>query len=254
MYQINSIVIALLLFILIFLANEVGHFVGRRFVKRANDDIKSQTNGIQAGILGLLALLLGFTFSMAIQRFDDRTQSVINESNAIGTVLLRTKLLPRDYPAKTRELIQSYIDLRLEASKLDVTAPEEQKRVIRQTGEKQEELWAKAVEAVDIDPRPVTTGMFVSALNDMIDAQGKRNALTKMHVPEVIFYLLFIVFIAAGALMGYARGLSTRTSRLPIVIFTFLIVMVVFIIIDLDRPKRSLIQVNQESMMSLKNE
>tara|TARA_R110002050_G_scaffold9504_1_gene33406 strand:+ start:568309 stop:568608 length:300 start_codon:yes stop_codon:yes gene_type:complete len=91
----------------------------------------------------------------------------------------------------------------------------------------------------------------VKSLNDVIDSQGKRNALLQMHVPEVVLVLLFIVFISSGGIMGYSAGLSGKRVIAPIILVSLLITLIVFIIIDLDRPKRGLIQVNQGVMTEL---
>lgn len=254
MYDESSLLIVSILFILILLSIEVGNLFGKRYHKKTGEDIKSQTNAIMGGVFGLLALLLGFTFSIALNRFDSRTEAQIEEANAIGTALLRTALLPEPYHIEGDQLLQQYVDVRLELINVDLTKVVERRRLLRKTEKIQDAIWATATAAVEIDPRPVTTGMFITALNKMIDAQEKRNTIQEQHVPEPIFLLLFLVFIAAGALMGYAKGLSKNRSRIPTTIFIFLITLVVFIIIDLDRPKRAIIKVSQASMLDLKNE
>jgi uncharacterized membrane protein YsdA (DUF1294 family) len=115
----------------------------------------------------------------------------------------------------------------------------------------QHQLWTLAISATNVDPRAVTTGAFVKSLNDVIDSQDKRNALLQMHVPEVVLFLLFIVFVSSGGIMGYSAGLSGKRVIAPIVLVSFLITLIVFIIVDLDRPKRVLIQVNQSGMTEL---
>ena len=100
----------------------------------------------------------------------------------------------------------------------------------------------------------MTTGAFVNALNDLIDSQGRRNALLQMHVPEVVLFLLFIVFISSGGILGYSSGLGGRRVVAPALLVSFLIALIVFIIIDLDRPKRGLIQVDQGIMLELRQD
>ena len=100
LYNHSSVLIVIVLFALILLANEAGYWFARRFIKKSDDGIKSQTNAIQAGMLGLLALLMGFSFSMALQRFDGRSAATIEESNAIGTAYLRIGLLPEPQAAR----------------------------------------------------------------------------------------------------------------------------------------------------------
>ncbi|WP_240676013.1 bestrophin-like domain [Botryobacter ruber] len=253
MYNQNSILIVAILFVLILVANEAGYRLGHYYQARTDEDVKAHTNTIQAGTLGLLALILGFTFNMALQRYNNRSQAVILEANAIGTTLLRTQLLPTPYDSITHSLLQKYVNLRLQVSNTEYGMITERERLGKETKQLQHEIWVNAVKAARLDPRQVTTGYFISALNNMIDAHGERNALLLLHVPEVILFLLFIVFIMAGALMGYASGLGRKRTSVPAMMMTFLICLVVFIIIDLDRPKRGVIKINQESMWQLKD-
>ncbi|MCW5961237.1 MAG: hypothetical protein KIS76_13820 [Pyrinomonadaceae bacterium] len=252
LYNQSSILIAILLFVVIVLANEIGFRIGVAIQNRSDEEIRSQTNAIQAGMLGLLALLLGFTFSMSLNRYDNRSQAVISEANAIGTAILRTELLPEPFRSEEKALLQKYVDLRIEVGGIDLTETEARAEFNKKAGALQNEIWAKAVAATEVDPRPVTTGLFISSLNEMIDSQGKRNALQQMHVPEVVLFLLFVVFAVSGAILGYASGLGGKRPVVATVLMTLLIVLIVFIIIDLDRPKRGLIQVSQQSILELK--
>jgi hypothetical protein len=252
LYNQSSILIAIVLFVVMLLANEIGFRIGVLIQNKTDNEIRSQTNAIQAGVLGLLALLLGFTFSMSLQRYDSRSMAVISEANAIGTSILRTELLPEPFRTEEKALLQKYVDLRIEVGGIDLTEKEARAKFNRESAALQHEIWEKAVAAAEIDPRPVTTGFFISSLNDTIDSQGKRNALLQMHVPEVVLFLLFAVFITSGAILGYASGLGGKRPFVATILMTLLIVMIVFIIIDLDRPKRGLIQVSQQSILELK--
>ncbi len=245
--------IVVVLFISIVLLNEVGFRIGRFVQSRTDSEVKSLTGSIQASILGLLALLLGFTFSMSMQRYDNRSMALIDEANAIGTAILRVQLLPEKFRFEAEGLFREYIGLRVDIGQLDLTKTEERKIYIEKIANLQNNLWALAISATEVDPRPVTTGAFVTSLNDVIDSQGKRNALLQMQVPEVVLILLFIVFISSGGIMGYSAGLSGKRMFAPIALVSLLITLIVFIIIDLDRPKRGLIQVNQSVMIELLN-
>lgn len=251
LYDQSSILIAVVLLVAILAANEVGYRLGRWRRARADTGAKAQTNAIQAAMLGLLALLLGFTFTMALQRFDNRSQAVISEANAIGTAYLRTQLLPDPYRAPARQLIADYVQLRIESSKLDLTQESVRRGMQDDVQRMQDDMWAVAVAAAEQDPRPVTTGLFIHSLNGLIDVYGVRNAALRKHVPEVVLFLLFAVFIIAGAVLGFSGGLEGGRPLLATIAMTVLIVLVIFIIIDLDRPRRGLIEVSQESMLDL---
>ncbi|WP_439859194.1 hypothetical protein [Pseudomonas sp. MBLB4136] len=253
LYSYNSFAITAVLFVLIILFNEFGFRLGRYVQNRTDVEIKELTGSVQASILGLLALLLGFTFSMSMQRYDDRNQALIEEANAIGTTVLRVQLLPAPRQERMTEMLRQYIELRITLGEINLTQHAERNRYNQQVKQLQGQLWDLAVQATNEDPRPVTTGAFVAALNEMIDNQGKRHALLQMHVPEVVLLLLFIVFIASVGILGYSSGLSGKRIVAPTVLVSFLISMIVFIIIDLDRPMRGLIQVDQGIMQELRD-
>lgn len=245
--------IVAVLFIGIFVMNELCFRIGRYVQNSTAEEVKSLTGAIQGSILGLLALLLGFTFSMSMQRYDSRSEALIDEANTIGTAILRVQLLPENLQPQVREKMSEYIDLRIAVGKIDLTHKDERREYNQQITQVQNELWALAMQAAHDDPRPVTSGAFINSLNDMIDSQGKRSALLQRHVPEVVLFLLFLVFVSSGGIMGYSGGLSGSRVLVPTLMVSFLISLIVFLIIDLDRPKRGIIQVDQSSMVMLKD-
>ncbi len=250
-YGLSSVAIVVSLFVTIIFCNELGFRAGRYIQSRTDSDVKALTGSIQGSILGLLALLLGFTFSMSMQRYDNRSMAMIDEVNSIGTAVLRIELLPNEYKQPVRDLFYDYLELRVAIGQVDLTKYQQRSDYNNKIINIQAELWALAVEATNVDPRAVTTGAFVKSLNDVIDSQGKRNALLQMHVPEVVLMLLFVVFISSGGMMGYSAGLSGQRIIAPVVLVSLLITLIVFIIIDLDRPKRGMIQINQAGMVEL---
>ncbi len=251
LFRFPSLSIAAFLFVVILVANESGYRVGRHRRVDSDEGVRSQTNAIQAAMLGLLALLLGFTFTMALQRYDGRSEAVIDEANAIGTALLRTQLLPEGVQEEARGLMADYLRLRLEAAEVDLTRSDLRRQAKAAAGRLQERLWSVALAATEADPRPVTTGLYIQSLNELIDAYGRRDAALKKHVPEVVLLLLFAVFIIAASVLGYSGGLDGTRPFVATWAMSLLIVLVIFIIVDLDRPRRGWIRVNQDSMMDL---
>jgi len=175
--------------------------------------------------------MLAFTFSMAGSRFEDRRQAVVTEANAIGTAWLRTELLPEAYRADIRGQMSRYINLRVEAGRLDLTHSEEREELLRRTGEVIDGIWAQATAAAAEVPNPVTTGLFVQALNEMFDAFGSRDAALARHVPEMVLFLLYGTFLMTGSVMGFTAGLGGQRTSYSTYIMTGLIVILVFIII-----------------------
>jgi len=232
-------------------ATETGYRIGRRAQSRIDEKARSQVATIQAAVLGLLALLLGFTFAMSVSRYDMRKQLVLEESNAIGTTFLRTRLLPGPQGEKAAGLLRQYVDARLEFYEAGVHRPSLQ-AAMKRAGRLQKELWSCAVSAGRADPRAVTTGLYIQSLNELVDLDAKRVTALENHVPESVIHLVYLVAALAMGLTGYSCGLVGHRNLLPTVIASILIASVVLLIVDLDRPRRGLIRVSQQSMVRLR--
>lgn len=251
LYGVHSGLIAALLLVSMVMATELGHRVGMRRRSVASEAAREHINGIQASILGILALLLGFTFSLALQRFDSRSEAVVDEANAIGTAYLRTQLLPASLRAEARRLVGDYTDVRVQAGALTQTQRSELDRLGAKALTLQNALWAHAVKGIEVDPNAYTPTLFVESVNALIDSFGKRDAALQRHVPEFVLMLLYATFLMAGAIVGYACGVGGHRPSMASYIMVVLIVVLVFIILDLDRPRRGLIQVSQKSLVDL---
>ena len=235
-----------------FLATEAGFLLGRRGQSSTNDHSSSQIYTIQGAVLGLLALLLGFTFSMAMSRYDMRKQMVLDESNAIGTTFLRAQLLPEPARKEVSNLLRRYVEVRLEF----YAAGNDQKRLREMRGKTerlQNQLWAYGVAMGEKDARAVTTGLFLQSLNETIDLHAKRLTAMENHVPEITLVLLFFVALMATGLIGYGCGLAGLRNFFVTIISSILIAAVIMVIIDLDRPSRGLIRVSQQRMIDLRD-
>lgn len=204
-------------------------------------------------MLGVLALLLGFTFSLSLQRYDSRNEAVVAEANAIGTTYLRAKLLPASMRNKVEDLIRSYLDVRVQETTVPLSQLAERQALLTQASQYQDEIWRYALLAAEEDKSPVTSGLFIQSLNEMIDSFGRRNAALGRHVPEVVLFLLFATFILTWVIVGYAAGVAGNRVSLVAYIMVVLIVLLIFIIIDLDRPRRGLIEIDHSSLFQLRD-
>ena len=253
MYSLSTAAICIVLFGLMMAGVELGHRVGLHRRAASDESVRSQTNAIQAAVLGLFALLLGFTFTMAIQRYDARNRAVSEEANAIGTAFLRSKLLAPPGRDRAADAIRRYVGIRLQASRVDLASGFALDHLGAEAAMVQDELWELGLAEAERDPNPVTAGLYIQAVNDLIDSQGSRSATLRQHTPELVLLLLLAVFVAGGGVLGYASGLGGgRRPLFATIAMTTLIVLVVFIVIDLDRPRRGLIQSDQTSLIQLR--
>ncbi len=253
LYEISSAWVAAALLVTMVVAIELGYRPGTLRARATTEASKEHINGIQATILGILALLLGFTLSLALQRFDSRSEAVVDEANAIGTAYLRVDLLPADLRGQGRQLVGDYVDLRVRASSLSVVERAERPALVQAQSQAQAALWALARRAVEVDPNAYVPTLFVEAVNALIDSQGRREAALQRHVPEVVLGLLGVTLLMSCWVVGFAAGVAGHRPSLVGYLMVALIVVLVFMILDLDRPRRGLIQVSQQSMLELQS-
>ena len=223
-------------------AAEIGHIFGSRAVGEAN------VSTLEAAILGLMALMIGFTFSMALSRFDTRRDAVLNEANSIGTAALRARLLPAPYDAESVRLLRDYARIRLDFTG-NAIAPGEVDAVIARSNDIQEALWLRAKAVAAKNNAMVPAGIYIQSLNEIFDNQEKRLTALRNRVPNIVFFALYAIAAVALGFTGYASGLEGRRWRLPIYIMSTLAAGVILLIQDIDRPGAGFISVSQQPMI-----
>jgi hypothetical protein len=225
-------------------ASEAGRRLGMHVKTRGGDEIST----LEAGVLGLLALMISFTFAMALSRFEARRDTVLKEANAIGTTALRARLLPAPHDAETLKLLREYVQLRVDSAQGMRSAVETDAVIARSTA-LQEALWQQAKAAAAKESGMVPTGVFIQSLNEMIDDQAKRLAAIRNRVPNIVLLALYGIAAVASAFTGYAGGIEARGSRMPVYVMGILVSAVILLIQDLDRPGSGFIRVSQQPML-----
>lgn len=223
---------------------EVGYWIGRRAGTKGHGNVSV----MESAALGLLALMIGFTFAMALARFDGRRQAVLDEANAIGTAALRARLLPAPHAHESIALFRDYVEIRLALTR-KVATREELLAGIARSNEIQEQLWQQARAAAAKDAGMVPTGLFIQALNEMFDNQEKRIAAVMNRIPPIVLFALYGIAAVSGGFTGYGSGLSRERSRLPRYVTGILVACVILLIQDLDRPGAGFIRVSQLPMI-----
>jgi hypothetical protein len=252
LYRRNEFLIVGTLLGLLLSATEIGFRRGRAVRSKVEDPAKSHYWTLQAGVMGLLALLLAFTFSMAVSRYEARKQLLVDEANAIGTAYSLSRMLPEPYRSEVAQLLEKYVACRLR--NYGTVLDEEAVAAANLTCVRlQNQLWSQAVAVTAKNPAPVPTGMFVSSLNDVSDVAAKRDAARENHVPQPVLAFLFLVTILTLGLLGYGCGLGNRRYLAATATVCLLISLVILVIMDLDRPRRGLITISQLPMLELRS-
>lgn len=250
MYELSSLVIASVLFITLVIIIEASYYLGRRLKGYFSETDQSHFTTIQAALLTVLGLLLGFTFSQSLERYDSRSKAVVTEANAIGTVYLRAQVIAPSLREPTTNLIRKYVDKRIQLAEIALDHPENTISLLKETERLQGELWDHAQQAAAADQGPISA-LFIQAVNELIDSYGKRKAELERHVPDLVMYLLLITLLLTCFVVGISSGVQHRRPAVTSFILMLLFVLLVYAIIDLDRPRRGLIRVPHHSLNEL---
>jgi hypothetical protein len=232
--------------VLIVAAGEFGHRLGERAADHGGENVAT----LKAAILGLLALMIGFTFAMAQTRFETRRDAVLSEANTIGTTALRARLLPPPHNTETLALLRDYVRAQLDVMQR-MPLPSEVNAAVARSNALHEVLWQQASVVASKDQAMVPTGLFIQALNEMIDAHARRLAAVRGRVPNIVMLGLYATAALAIGYASYGRALEGRHWRPAVYVAGLLTAGVILLIQDLDRPGAGFISVSRQPMVDL---
>ena len=196
---------------------------------------------VQGTLLGLVGLLLAFGLTMSVGRYEMRRQLVVKEANAIGTTYLRAQMLSEPARSTSLDLLKEYTDRAIDLA--DQVPNNADFRADRsRLGELQRELWAAAGVALAADPAGTAPRLYIETLNDTIDANGERVASLFDRVPSTVLLLQVIGGAVAIGVLALYLSLLGRGATTSLVA-SIVVIMILFVSFDLDRPQRGFITV-----------
>lgn len=221
--------------------------VGRRLRRQRAEAVVS--SAIEGAIFGLFGLLLAFTFSGAVSRFDTHRQLLTEEANDIGTAYLRLDLLPAQAQPELRQLFRDYTTSRLHL--YDAVGEE----ISPETARLQRAIWQQATAAATADgAKPDAAKLLLPAINDMIDITATRQNAFNMHPPEVVYWLLFVFSGGAALMAGYSMKAGPRDWMYSIAL-ALAVTLTVYTILDVEYPRRGMIRLQEldRTLISLRD-
>lgn len=218
---------------------------GRRFGVRhpVPDDDTTSLGVLDGAVLALLGLLIAFTFSSAANRFEQRRQLAVQESNDLGSAWLRLDLLPEAPRRELQQLFREYVDERVQTYRAlpDIEAA---MRHWERTSALQGQIWSKATEVAAALPANTASLLLLPALNSMFDTACARRAALLTHQPLLILAMLVALALCAAALVGHALARGGRGRWLHTWGFALITSLTCYVILDLEYPSVGLIRLN----------
>jgi hypothetical protein len=240
----------LLVFVLTFIVLWLSAWVGRVFLRgqrKLDEELREDFGVVLAATLTLLGLIIGFSYSMATSRYDQRKNYEEAEANAIGTEYLRADLLAEADAARVRTLLRQYLDQRV----LFYLAHDAQKlqQISARTAGLQAELWSAVLAPAAAQPTPIVA-LAVSGMNDVLNSQGYAQAGYWNRIPTAAWALMAAIAISCNVLVGYGSRSVTTGPKLLVVLP--LIVSIAFMLTaETDAPRHGMMHVRPQNLISL---
>jgi len=234
----NPFIIFLIFFGTQWCAAYLGDFF-RRTVRSLGVDEREDFDTVLTATLTLLGLIIGFSFSMTVSRYDQRKSYEEAEANAIGTEFVRADLLPTEDATRVRELLNRYVNQRIAFYLGGGEASVEAKL--------QSELWSAVAQVARSQATPVVA-LAVSGMNDVLNSQGYTQAAWWNRIPVAAWGLMGLIAILSNMLLGYRER---KTSRLVPLILPVIASIAFFLIADIDSPRGGVIHVGPQNLIAV---
>ena len=209
------------------------------------EDEREDFSIVTGAVLTLLGLLIGFSFSMAITRYDQRKNYEEEEANAIGTEYVRADFLPAASAAKVHQLLAKYTDLRIQFYEtLDETRLD---KINAETAQLQNTMWSEVSSAAAANPNQVMATV-VTGMNDVLNRQGYTQAAWWNRIPIAAWGLMILIAVACNVLFGYE---AHRKGGLVFLVLPVAVSISFLLIADIDSPRGGLIHVAPQNLVSL---
>ena len=226
----------------ILLSIDVGHRIGVRRRLRSAQRFRPVHPAIEGAVFGLMGLLIGFTFSGAGSRFENRRKLAIDEANAIGTTYLRLDLLPAAMQSELREDFRKYVRSRLVVYQ-QIPDFQAVKAALDRNSILQAKIWKAAVGALR-DSSPPDKTLLLSSLNEMLDIAMTRSVALTTHPPAAIFVMLGLTVIVSSILAGYSMSASETRDWMSTITLAVVLGLAVYLILDYEFPRVGFLRID----------
>lgn len=222
----------------------VGRWFGKRAIAKHGGEGPSTIGSLETAVFALLGLLIAFTFSGALQRFDTRRAQVVDEANAVGTAWARIGLLPAAAQPPVREALKEYV-----SSRVATYQKIEDARAASQEAERstvlQGKAWSAAMTALaHPDTKPGTNLLIAPALNDLFNFSTIRLTAMQMHPPSIIYIMLVGLALVSALLAGFQSAGDRKPDWLHRIAFGGIIALTIYVIFEIEYPRSGLVRID----------
>lgn len=232
-----------LIWIWLGIISAAGFYFGH---SRRSED-KKTTNTFSTNIFALMAFIMGFSFSMAVARFEARKLLVVEEANAISTAYLQSKIVAFKNPQKVKNLYLTYVDKRIEAYKT-----KDPSSLLKELDVVENDIWAEIISVTGSTRGPIEA-TYISSVNHLFDTANSRKLALRNLLPSAFYFLILLLATVSLWIVNFDNGLEKNKDHWKMGLFIFLFGIIFTFIFDLDHSRSGIIRVGQNALIELRS-
>lgn len=253
LYEQDSIWVVAGLLVATILVGEAGCQAGRWRHPRTDEARRKTVGSVVISLLGLLALLLSFTFAMSADRYDARRQLVVRDANVLGELYLQSDLLPDGPRLAFKRLLRQYVDLRAQIALLHHDTTDDQTaQTMAQSERIHGEMWKLIKGVAESQPPVKVADVMLTGLIDAMSIYRERIFSWESRVPDPIIWLLLFGALISITVIGFFGGLANHRGLPSRIAVTLLLCGTIYVTLDLDKPHQGFMRISQSPMLHLK--
>lgn len=240
-YSVDAAILCLILFVGCVLMIIGGKAVRDKFLEKDEHETRGGVNALLGALFGLWAFILAFTFGNVSTRFENVRSAMVDEANAIRSVILRVETFPDSIQSGFREDVKKYLQARIDYFEHgdDLESINKSKQDAVEIGKR---LWTRTIEASHVHDLSLTATTMLSALSAMYDVGARRDAMLMGGLPKPIRYMLFFIALVISFVGGFTSPVIKRKEWVVIIGFIILACSIIYVTLDLARPMKGLIK------------
>jgi hypothetical protein len=237
-FELPVYLLLVIIFLLIVFSGWLGYNYKKRQLEKDPNEAKQSVRIVEGATFSMLSLLMGFTFSVAITKFEAQRRVLVEEATYIKTAVLRSELYPDSVRNLFRNDFKDYIEARI--SYYSSRGNDAFTEAIKRATIISDKIWKRAIDESKKPENAVRTAQMIPALNNMIEVVTTRDSERVSHVPPLVLWVLLTLILLGAFLLG-VDVTGRKRNKLPIFSYAFVMSLTLNLIIELSQPSSGLI-------------
>jgi hypothetical protein len=239
-----------IVFSLIILFSWLGYRYKINRLKRHPEE-RLESGKVHGAAISILSLLMGFTFSVAMAKFETQRRVITQEAAYINTAILRCDIYPDSLRNLLRADFKEYIEARIAYYDTDREVSEQQRKRAELISKR---IWKKVAMQMQSSGNILRSSQMIPAVNNMIDVVITRDGEKISKVPLLVLWVLLIFILLDAFVLGIQAVEKKSTAKIAIIAYALVMSLTLNLILELHQTRTGLINLDavQQQIVNLR--